>query len=160
MPPLRQILILLPAAAATLTGCTMVGSASPRPDGSPSPPAAPPAERARHFDGTVALAGQELAVSLELRETDPAAHQAILLIREIGLEARGEGTLTAETLRLGLSYGDGDCPGKVYVEARMDPSGLEANGALTATDCTGGESGTIRLARRLVTPEDGQARLR
>jgi hypothetical protein len=81
----------------------------------------------------------------------------MLLIREIGLEARGEGTLTAETLRLDLSYGDGDCPGRVNVEARMDPTGREAAGALTATDCTGGGSGTIRLSRRVVTPEDIEA---
>ena len=124
------------------------------------PPIPPPAEAAQYFDGAVSLAGQELAVSLELREKDPPRHEAILRIGEIGLEARGEGTLTAEALSLDLSYDDGDCPGRVRVEARLDPTGREAAGALTATDCTGGESGTIRLARRIVTPEDPGGRAR
>lgn len=155
MPPLRQILIAFLAIPAVLTGCTLVGTQPPQPAGPPSPspsPAAPLARAVRYFDGSVALGGQKLALSLELREMDAPRYEATLLVQEIGLEAHGEGTLTAEALRLDLSYGEGDCPGKVYVEARMDPSGLEAAGALTATDCTGGESGTIRLARRVVAP--------
>jgi hypothetical protein len=152
MPPLRQNLTVV-ALVGALAGCTVVGGPTP-PTVETLPAPASPDPVVHHFGGDVALGGQRLDVSLELRSTDPPQYEATLRIPEISLEARGEGRLTDETLSLDLLYGDDDCAGQVHVEALMDPEGRSGAGALSATDCTGGGSGTIRLARQIAAPTD------
>jgi len=142
MPPLRLATSLV-ALAIGLSACTRVGSVTEQPP-VPEPPLAPAVQV---YGGTVSLAGQDFALTLELRKTNPPNHLAALAIPEISLEARGGGTLTPERMSLELSYG-GDCPGALRVEARVENGGSRATGALEATDCTGTESGPLRLLRR------------
>ena len=158
MPPLWQKLTVV-ALVGALAGCTVVGGPTP-PTVETLPAPVSPDPVVHHFGGDVALGGQQLDVSLELTSTDPPQYEATLRIPVISLEARGEGRLRDESLSLDLFYGDDDCTGQVHVEALMDPEGRSGAGAISAMDCTGGESGTIRLARQVAGPTEGDPRPR
>ncbi|MCG6958069.1 MAG: hypothetical protein LJF04_18935 [Gemmatimonadetes bacterium] len=137
--------------AVAAAGCTMVSK--PRP---PSPEPAPAAAESTRpepkpwhetYGGQVELQGQKLLVLLELTGPGDGTVSATLHIDALGLEAQGDGTRRDGTLDLRLSYG-GDCPGKLHLTVAPAEGEGALAGTLEAEDCTGTESGSIRLLRR------------
>ena len=143
--PSRQTLVM--ALLVTATGCTRAGVPTPEPpEGIPEPSAVTTSSL---FSGMATLGGRRLRVLLELITDDQGAGTARLTIPDLPLDANGSGAWRDGALLLDLRY-DGDCPGDLRIRAKRTSDGTRVEGALTAKDCTGEESGTVVLevARR------------
>lgn len=141
------ILVWIPA------GCTLVGRAAPeaRPAAGPGAgaeegPTAPESSARRVYGGSVTLAGDRFALTLEL-VADGDGFAARLSIPDLSLDAGGEGRVEDGTLKLELRY-PGTCPGRMVLEGRFEQEARRLEGRLTAGDCTGEESGAVVLLLR------------
>ncbi len=121
-----------------------VGCGSGAPEIGEIEPVSSPTDRRvveRNYDGTVAIQGTSLPVTLRIYGP-PSELIASLAIPALSVTANGGGELKDDRLRLALKYGS-ECPGEIRIDARSVGYGDRVDGRLVADDCTGQEEGTV-----------------
>lgn len=122
--------------AALLAACATPQSAAP-----PEPDVL---DVAGVYDGSFDVDGQAISGTLELQQD--GTELTGTFDSPMGVSAEGAGTLDGDRIRMEFDY-TMQCPGTARMEGRVRGEGNRISGTFTASDCTGGGTGTFSFVR-------------